>query len=104
MKIKKVNFKIIESKHEKLDVMIREMWRSIQINRRRPSLDGLQSIYEFSECQKIEDKLQEKNMDKIRLPLISIDSIAKLEGKYFEEEEKSREVIAQNLRRSSIIR
>jgi hypothetical protein len=40
MKIKKVNFKIIESKHEKLDVMIREMWRSIQITRRRPSLDG----------------------------------------------------------------
>jgi hypothetical protein len=29
MKIKKVSIKILESKHEKLDVMIREIWRSI---------------------------------------------------------------------------
>ena len=53
---KKLDIK--NNQHEKLDTMIREMWRSIQVSRRRPSMDGqLQNIYEFGECQKIEEKL-----------------------------------------------
>lgn len=40
---------------------------------------GQQSIYEFSECQKIEEKMHETNMERIRLPLISIECILKYE-------------------------
>ena len=66
-------------------------------------MDGLQNIYEFTECQKIEDKLQETNMEKIRLPLISNDCVLKYEGNYLEEEEKQREA-SQSLKGTSMLR
>ncbi len=92
IKSKKVSIKIMESKYEKLEQMFRDMWRAIYAGKKKQSGEGLAasggSIYEFSECQKIEEKVQEVNMEKIRLPIISIDCIAKYEIQYHEEESK----------------
>jgi hypothetical protein len=85
-----LNSKIVDSKHEKVDMMVREMWRAIHSMRATFAHGGRQkqmmaegepgSIYEYSECQKIEDKINETNMERIRLPLISNKCIVKSGG------------------------
>ena len=65
--------KILESKHDKLNIMVREMWRTTMAIKMKKDVS---SIYEYSKCQKIEDKINETNMERIRLPLISTKCIA----------------------------
>jgi hypothetical protein len=49
-----------------LEQMFRDMWRAIYAGKKKQSGEGVMascwSIYEFSDCLKIDEKVQEVNM------------------------------------------
>lgn len=77
----KIDSKITEQRDEKFEEFInKKLWRpkitqQNLIKQGSPDTNQALKMYDFKQAQKIEDKIYENNIEKLRLPLLSQEAI-----------------------------